>query len=138
MKKILMTTLLVSGCTTTANYEAALQHWVGRPLDDLVLTWGPPQGSYTLQDGRKVIEYLRQSVIYSPGFTWHRPHTIYQQGQTHNADGSPAGEYHSSSTIFLPEEMPGSSRYLECRTRFTVSPQGDIQQWGWEGNGCRK
>ena len=138
MKKALIAALLLGGCTTTANYEAALQQWVGRPLDDLVLAWGPPQSSYTLQDGRKVVEYLRQRVIYSPGFTWYRPHTIYHQGQAYNADGSPAGIYQDSSTIFIPEESPGDSRYLECRTRFTISKQGDIEKWGWEGNDCRR
>lgn len=138
MKKALIAALLLSGCASTANYEASLQQWVGQPLDDLVLAWGPPQSSYTLRDGRQVVEYLRQRIINTPGFTWHHPHTIYQEGQTYNADGSPSGEYRGSSTIFLAEETPGDSRYLECRTRFIVSLQGDIQQWKWEGNDCRK
>jgi len=138
LKKALIAALLLSGCASTANYEASLQQWVGQPLDDLVLAWGPPQSSYTLRDGRQVVEYLRQRIINTPGFTWHHPHTIYQEGQTYNADGSPSGEYRGSSTIFLAEETPGDSHYLECRTRFIVSQQGDIQQWKWEGNDCRK
>jgi len=45
---------LLSGCATTANYEEILDTWVGSHVDDLVVSWGPPQGTFDLSDGGKV------------------------------------------------------------------------------------
>lgn len=130
--------LLMTGCTTTARYEADLQEWVGQSLDTLVLAWGPPQSSYTLKDGRKVIEYLRQQIVHHPGHMFLMPRTVYQEGLTYDNDGKPTGIFRSDGVVFLPEEEPASDSFWQCRTRFIVDTQDIIRQWHWEGNNCRK
>ena len=118
MRKALIAALLLSGCASTANYEAALQQWVGRPLDDLVLAWGPPQSSYTLRDGRQVVEYQRQQLVRRPGL-----------GRS---------MLNTSRVFYLLDEMEDDYTLLQCRTRFTVDAQGIIQNWTWDGNACRE
>jgi hypothetical protein len=53
------------GCVAPNRYGEMLDGWVGRPTDELVRAWGPPDGSYPLSDGGKVIEYdERRNVAY--------------------------------------------------------------------------
>ena len=103
---------LLGGCAAGVPYENRLQQWVGQPLDALVLAWGPPQYSYTLSDGRKIIEYREQQLIRRPDRSMLR----------------------HSRVFYLLDEMEDDYRLLQCRTRFTADQQGTIQQWAWDGN----
>ncbi len=33
------------GCATTAKYKAKLQTWIGHDANELVQSWGPPNGA---------------------------------------------------------------------------------------------
>jgi len=44
-------------CATTARYEEYLEAWVGKPAHDLTGTWGVPQRTHQLPDGRRMYEY---------------------------------------------------------------------------------
>ena len=57
------------GCATTANYENILNTWVGSHVDNLVSSWGPPQGAFKLSDGSTVIEYIRSNNAQIGGYT---------------------------------------------------------------------
>ena len=113
-----MLALLLGACATSARYESALAQWVGKPLDELVLAWGPPQGSYTLRDGRQVIEYRQQQIVRRPG--WGR--TML---------GSP-------HVFYLLDEMDDEYSLRQCSTRFIIDVHGNIEQWAWDGNDCRQ
>ena len=108
--------LLLAACATTARYEAGLARWGGQPLDDLVLAWGPPQSSYTLRDGRQVVEYQRQQLIRRPGRSMLTTPRVF----------------------YLLDEMEDDYVLLQCRTRFTVDAQGIIRNWTWDGNDSRE
>jgi len=109
-------TLLLAACASSARYETNLARWGGKPLDDLVLAWGPPQSSYTLRDGRQVVEYQRQQLVRLPGRSM----------------------LNTSRVFYLLDEMEDDYTLLQCRTRFTVDAQGIIQNWTWDGNACRE
>ena len=111
-------TLLLAACASSARYETTLARWGGKPLDDLVLAWGPPQSSYTLRDGRQVVEYQRQQLVRRPGL-----------GRS---------MLNTSRVFYLLDEMEDDYPLLQCRTRFTVDAQGIIQNWTWDGNACRE
>ena len=71
MKKAFFTvvsTLILTACATTANYEKLLNTWVGNHIDNLVSSWGPPQSSYPLSDGGRVIEYTSSRNIQIGGY----------------------------------------------------------------------
>ena len=63
--------LATAGCAlpTTQKYEAKLEPLIGQPVDELVMAWGPPQGNFTLSDGRTMIEYTRSEALVSRGGT---------------------------------------------------------------------
>ena len=110
-------TLLLAACTAGPHYTNGPAQWVGQPLDELVLAWGPPQGSHTLRDGRQVVEYRQQGIARRPG--WGR------------------SMMHGSRLFYLLDEMEDDYVLLQCSTRFVVDAQGTIEKWAWDGNHCR-
>ena len=133
MTKNILTTLgvalLVTGCvsTSTENYEKILQTWVGLHVDELVLDWGPPQSSFDLSTGDKIIEYHNVRYVYIPGSSFPTAHTVYK----HHTDGSV-----TTYRRFTEREIPAQSYTRFCKTRFIINPEGIIKQWDWEGDDC--
>ena len=123
MKKILglllVTTGLLVGCATTANYEKVLNSWVGSQESALVSSWGPPSSVYQ-SDGVKYLTYSKSNSGYIPGVapsyqTTYVGNTAY----TNPVGGSPGFAYNSN-----------------CSTTFTVANRV-ITNWRYEGNACR-
>lgn len=110
--------LLLAACAGGVPYESSLAQWVGKPLDELVLAWGPPQGSYTLRDGRQVIEYRQQQIVRRPG--WGR-----------SMLGAPR-------VFYLLDEMEDEYSLRQCSTRFIIDAAGNVEKWAWDGNNCRQ
>jgi len=129
---------ILCGCATTANYEKILNTWVGSHVDNLVSSWGPPQGSFTLSDGSTVIEYINSRYTQVGGYTYTVPETTYRSGSvsTSGTGGSSSGTYSGTSTTYVQKQAPVYTVNLMCKTRFTVNPQGIITKWSWQGNNC--
>jgi len=55
MKKILVVVFvgLLAGCATASTFK----DWRGHTLDELKLSWGPPDSGTSLSDGRRVFNY---------------------------------------------------------------------------------
>lgn len=66
---LLISTGLISGCATTAKYESKLNALVGTSENDLIVNWGVPDNTYTLNNGNKLLQYLRNdgTVAYPIG-----------------------------------------------------------------------
>lgn len=121
--------LQLIGCATTSteNYEKILQTWVGMHVDELVLDWGPPQSSFELSTGDKVIEYHDVRYVYVPAFSYPIPQTYHYR--------TPEG---STGTIrtYAEHKIPAQSYTRSCKTRFIISADGIIKQWDWKGDNC--
>lgn len=100
---------LLSACATTGKYKRALATWKGESVDKLVMSWGPPNSSFTLSDGSTVLEY-----------SWGNTQVYY-------LPGNPAAR------------TPGyvGSNYNWCKTLFTVAPDGHIRSISFQGNSCK-
>ncbi len=109
---------LLAACATEEHYNRMLAGWVGRPLDDLMIQWGPPDKSAFLSRGGKVIEYDRARIVTTGG------HTRYEPVKTDN------------DTIWIPVEVPSRERHLRCATRFVISPADIIESWSHDGDDC--
>jgi len=66
-KICLILTMLLMGCATTEKYEAKLNVWVGRNINDLTNAWGYPQSSFKAPDGNMVYVYGRQINVSNYG-----------------------------------------------------------------------
>ena len=140
MKKVLLllVAIVLSGCATTANYEKILSSWVGSSVDNLVASWGPPQSSYDLSNGGKVIEYVRSRNVQMGGYSYTSPQTTYQSGTTsaYGTGGYAYGNYSGTSTTYVQKQTPTYNIAMLCKTRFTVNGAGIITKWSWQGNDC--
>ncbi len=130
--------VIFTGCATTANYEKILTTWVGSHVDNLVSSWGPPQGAFQLSDGSSVIEYIRSRNAQIGGYTYTAPQTTYHSGSAsaYGTGGSAYGTYSGTSTTYVQKQTPTYNINLMCKTRFTVNQQGIITKWSWQGNNC--
>jgi len=127
------------GCATTANFEKLLNKWVGRHVDQLVSSWGPPHRSFQLSTGGSVIEYEESRNIQIGGYTTTVPQTTYNNG-TVNAYGSGGygyGTYSGTSTTYVQRTTPVQNLHMRCIVRLTIDPQGIITKWSWQGNDCK-
>lgn len=105
--------VLVAGCASTAAYEKMLDGWLGKPADALVAEWGPPQATYTYDDGRKSLQYRERSTHTVPPVTGYNPYGV------------------QDNTLFS-----GYTRELVCITTFEADAGGIIRSWKWKGNAC--
>lgn len=125
---LLATVAMLGGCASTeqrrAEFSAATDAWVGKPLDELVQAKGPPTASFTLTDGKRVIEYLRKETVVSGG----EPMTMM----------SPVFVPNGGGWVYVPQPLyfPSRSMTLACKLLFTVSKDNLIESWKAEGNDC--
>ena len=139
LTRMIVLSVVLSGCATTANYEKILSSWVGSNVDNLVMSWGPPVNSYPLSNGGKVLEYSNQRNVQIGGYTTTTPQTTYNSGSAnvYGTGGSAYGTYSGTSTTYVQKTTPVQNIAMQCTTRFTVNAQGTITNWAWQGNDCR-
>ncbi len=143
MKKLLGGALLglfaigISACETIPyqtrldNFEGPIKaKYIGQSVDNVVLDMGPPSSSYTLSDGREIIQYSsRRTDRSSAGGTI--------------ALGTSFGHYYNRGSVlmawpmFSPYYNDGySERELVCIKRFMVNKDKKVEDFRWEGNSC--
>ena len=130
---ILMISVLLTACATTANYERMLGTWVGSSESALISRWGTPASSYDTGHNSKVLTFNRSNTFQTGGQTVMSPITTTTQG---NIYGSVYGGYSGTSTTYVPTQTPVTTFNQNCTTRFTIS-NGYVTTWSWEGNNCR-
>ena len=133
MKKLIylfVMLMLVSGCATTAKYETKLNTWIGVSEDYLIASWGVPDKTYEMHDGKKAIEYVRKSTVQSGGYAYTSPQTTYHSGRIGYKS------YSGTSTTYVTEIEPSRKYRLSCKTSFVINNSGKIESWHHEGNDC--
>jgi hypothetical protein len=133
MKKLIylfVMVMLVSGCATTAKYESKLNTWIGASEDSLIASWGVPDKTYEMRDGKKAIEYVDRNTVQTGGYTYTTPKTTYHSGKI--GDKS----YSGTSTTYETETEPIRKYRLSCKTTFIINNSGQIESWHHEGNNC--
>jgi hypothetical protein len=132
MKKILLISLCLglSGCATVAKYEAKLNTWMGASEDALIASWGVPDKTYNLSDGKKAIEFVNKDIFETGGYTYYMPETTYHAGTVGDKP------YSGTSTTYVRETEPVRKRRLYCGTSFIIGSNGKVESWHHEGNNC--
>lgn len=60
--KLIILTLMLTGCVTAADVNKKLDSWIGHHIDTVAQYWGAPQGKHTNADGTKVYTYTSSRV----------------------------------------------------------------------------
>lgn len=141
MKRIglLICAVAVTACATTEKFNAKMNGFVGQPDAVVVGMYGPPDSSYTLADGSKVIQYTRGGTGVLPGATTVEPITTNTRGTMSIDLGIRApvtGTYSQTSTTYVTQQGPATTVSLSCTVRFTIDPAGIVRKWAASGNNC--
>ncbi|VVN81608.1 hypothetical protein PS712_01141 [Pseudomonas fluorescens] len=116
---IVILTLMLSACATTAKYEKILDTWVGEDELNLVRKWGPPQQSYETS-GHRFLVYSNDRNVFVPGQApTYQTSVIGNTAYTNSYGGSPAMNVN-----------------LSCTTTFEIA-DGKITTWSYRGNDCK-
>ncbi len=132
MGKILIAlslTLCLAGCGPKASfdgYRQMMESWRGRHIDQLVEHWGPPQGQYTFDDGRKMYSFTERwrveaapVLVPSVGLGWSRRH------------------FYGGYGLGLGGWSGATVREMYCETRVITDRKGLIKEFAFQGNSCR-
>ena len=115
---LMLAPVLLSGCATTAKYEAVLNQWVDKDINQLIEAWGYPHNSLKLPNGNTVYIFGSTDSYISPMQTYTTFHSV---GKRIYADTMVTG---------------GHSYTYWCRTFFEVDDKNVIVKWRTEGNSC--
>lgn len=128
----------ITGCATSGRFTEKMDGFVGQPEAVLVGTYGPPQSSYQLTDGSRVIQYTRGQTMVMPGATTYEPVRTTTTGNITMRQGAQraTGTYGQTSTSYVPQQSPGTTLAFWCTVTFTISKDGVVQRWSAEGNNC--
>lgn len=131
-------TLVLGGCATHAGFEKLMGSYMGNTEAQLVGRLGPPQGSYRLDDGSRVLQYTRGGAIVLAGARSYAPVTTNTTGNVTLNDGmrQTTGTYNQRSTTYVSQQAPDTAIALNCTVNFTVSPDGFVYAWRASGNNC--
>lgn len=110
--------IILTGCATRANYEKALNSWVGSSEIDLIRKWGVPQQFYET-GGRKFIVYSSSRNMRIPGTPPSYNSTVVGNTTYKNRVGG----------------TPDQDIELNCKTTFELENEKVIS-WRWQGNDC--
>ena len=107
-----------------------MSSWQGRPGDDLLIQWGPPDGKATLSDGREMWAYDRQVVSESAGY--YRDETRQVKRTLTDKDGKQKTEtIEETFPVWQPPRVYRST----CSTRFVMGG-GRVEDVTFDGDGC--
>jgi hypothetical protein len=100
---------------TGDGYSKVMQSWVGHPPDDLVRSWGPPNDTFTMNNGH---------ILY-----------IYRSSTEHDVDGQ-VTKTRDGYGGYTKTIRPPSSYETACTAQFEIA-DNRIVSWRWQGQDCR-
>jgi hypothetical protein len=124
---IVVCAMLIGGCASTqerkAGFTVAMDAWIGKSADELVLAKGPPTGNFQLSTGQRILEYLEKETVIDGGSGFTASTGIVSGG---------------GGWFFMPQYtyFPARSTTWTCKLLFTVSAKNIIESWKGEGNNC--
>ncbi len=133
--------MLLAGCETVpyaqrlATYEAGLNAFVGRSVDEVVIAYGVPGSTFTLTDGRQVLQYASERTVTSGGDSWTSWDTVRRTRSIREPDGT-VRQVVDEQQVPVQRINPIVTRDLRCVLRFVVKADKTVESARWDGNNC--
>ena len=119
LSTLIFALLVLSGCATSANYQKALNVWVGEDESALVAKWGKPVKTYEV-DGFTYLVYNTSGEVSSPGINSDSQSTVAGTSIFGGANGW----------------IPSLTFWSYCQTTFEVQ-KGKVVTFEFKGADCR-
>jgi hypothetical protein len=129
----LVCSLVLAGCASmneevARQFQAEMDGYVGRSVDELILARGVPTASAPLSTGGQVLEYSKSQTSISGGNSY----ATYTPVFVPNSSGG-------GTWISVPSHQtsPIHTSERSCKLTFQVSADNTVLNWKAEGNDCR-
>ncbi len=127
------TALILAGCSAlneeaTRKFQAEMDGYVGRPVDELILARGVPTATAELSAGGRVLEYSSRRTSVSGGHSYLSYTPVYVPNNSGGGTWVSVPSYQSA---------PVHSMEWRCKLTFQVSPANTVLNWRAEGNDCQ-
>lgn len=119
-------TILLSGCATTAKYEAKVASWEDKDSNALVRAWGQPDAVEKLSTGNRMFVYARLR---------HVP-VAYGSDRVIAKHGANKAGRNVASSASTESALDGEV-YIRCATYFEVSPKDKVVSTLFRGDECK-
>ena len=116
---LLPTLVLISACSTAANYATAVNSWHGANMNTLYHQWGYPNKTKRLANGHQLL-------------TYHASHRVQTPTTITNSSTETASGHHQHTTIV----STGTTNVYRCTTWFETKKNGVIVNTSFRGNDC--
>ena len=124
--------VLLAGCASyneeaARRFQAEMDSYVGKSVDELILARGVPTATAALSSGGKVLEYASSRTSVSGGYSY----LTYTPVYVPNSTGGGAW-------ISVPSHQtaPLQTLDLRCKLTFQIAPDNKVLNWRAEGNDC--
>lgn len=122
---------VLAGCATAEGYRQQVEQFIGAHSDTIMLEWGPPVSRDTLSDGSEVWVYFNEERRYDPGGYRTIPRERRVQFRDSQGNVRERIEQYEETVYEPPREW-----WVECETRFVISPQNRVRDFRFVGEGC--
>ncbi len=133
MRYLMLGAALLTACATPAGFEKRISRLVGKSVDQIVVAAGPPQSTYELSDGRKVLQYELSRMFQVGGYQYTAPQTTYHQATAYS--GNRTVNAYGTSTTYVNRTTPVYNIHQQCTVRL-VARNNVIESYAYEGNHC--
>jgi len=131
----LLLVMMLCACAMTQKidtFSPLMNKWVGRSVDDLVVTYGAPSDGYILDSGGRVFEYFRDRM--APSYSKSEKKAVGVHYEPNGVPGSAGNLIQDDTTGLRPRTV--RHKNTTCMILFTVAANNIIQSWSQEGDGC--
>ena len=122
---IITSILLLSGCATTKQYQANLNSWHNKDINNFISKWGYPDKTMKMPNGNTVYIYKTNQTEHYPGYKTGGYTTIENMG--------------NNQTIItqVPSvETGGGTYHYKCTTWVEFNKNDIIVRTSFRGNSC--
>jgi hypothetical protein len=116
--------------SSAGELKPSLMAYLHASQSEVLARFGPPKATRVLAGGDRVLEYQWSRGETTGGYTVSNAEPLFSMGP---GGGLPySGSTLGTARRYLPEQHVE----LSCDARFTVGPDQQVREIGWEGQGC--
>ncbi len=133
----------LSACETVpyeervAAFEGKMRaDFVGKSVDSVIMAFGPPQSSFTLSDGKDMIQYSVEQSYTGGGDTYMSYESVVTGYTTYTRPNGTTKQIPIYTQVPVTRVNPVYTVHKKCVKRFIVGADKIVQDFRWEGNSC--
>jgi len=124
--------LSLGGCMTAKKMNAIMDSWMGSNVNDLIASWGPPNGVMSDGKGGQILIYDQSGQMTLPGTaTTTANYSGYTTARYTGYGTATANTYGTAGATTT--YMPPTTVQINRKRMFWADSYGKLYRWSWRG-----